>query len=415
MGKKYITADDVRYQLANLRQLTFEVTDACNLSCKYCAYGELYNDYDKRESSKLSLPAAKQLIDYLAALWGSEYNMSAKRNVYISFYGGEPLLNMPFIESVVDYVGKLDGRFRDFTFSMTTNALLLERYMDFLVKHGFVLLISLDGNEYNTSYRVSKGGKAAYSDIIRNLEALRNKYPDYFEQNVNFNAVLHNRNSVSEVYEFFKTHYDKIPSIGELNNMGIRPDKVELFRQTYRNSQESLHQSENYEKIEQDMFLKSATYQSVTNFIHQYSGFVFHSYTDLLFGKPKKTVPTGTCIPFSKRMFVTVNGKILPCERIGQQFALGKVTEGGGVELDLEGIAEKYNTYFAKLENQCSKCYKAESCIQCVFNLNQLDGSPVCYGFTDRQAFEAYRANQMGFLRRHPEEYYRIMEDVITD
>ena len=341
--------------------------------------------------------------------------MSAKRNVYISFYGGEPLLNMPFIESIVEYIGKLNCRFRDFTFSMTTNALLLERYMDFLVTNRFMLLISLDGDDYNTSYRVSKGDKPAYTDIIRNIDALRNKYPAYFEENVNFNAVLHNRNSVNEIYHFFKVRYNKVPSIGELNNMGIRPDKVELFQKTYRNSQESLLQSENYEKIEQDMFLKSATYQSVTNFIHQYSGFVFRSYTDLLLGKPKKTIPTGTCIPFSKRVFVTVNGKILPCERIGQQFALGKVTASMGVELDLEAIADTYNAYFAKLENQCSKCYKAESCIQCIFNLNQLDGSPVCYGFTNKQAFENYKANQISFLRQHPEEYYRIMEDVITD
>ena len=187
--------------------------------------------------------------------------MSAKRNVYISFYGGEPLLNMPFIESIVEYIGKLNCRFRDFTFSMTTNALLLERYMDFLVTNRFMLLISLDGDDYNTSYRVSKGDKPAYADIIRNIDALRNKYPAYFEQNVNFNAVLHNRNSVSEIYHFFKVRYK----------------------------------------------------------------------------------------------FVTVNGKILPSERIGQQFALGKVTASMGVELDLEAIADKYNAYFAKLENQCSK------------------------------------------------------------
>mgnify|MGYP000016599739 FL=1 len=197
--------------------------------------------------------------------------------------------------------------------------------------------------------------------------------------------------------------------------MGIRPDKVELFQKTYRNSQESLHQAENYEKIEQDMFLKSATYQTLTNFLHQYSGFVFRSYVDLQYGKPKKTIPTGTCIPFGKRMFVTVTGKILPCERIGQQFALGKVTADSGVELDLEAIADKYNTYYAKMENQCSKCYKAESCIQCIFNLNNLDTCPVCYGFTSKQAFEIYKAKQIDFLRKHPEEYYRIMENVMVE
>jgi len=35
--------DIVRNNLINLRQLTFEVTDACNLKCKYCGYGEFYD------------------------------------------------------------------------------------------------------------------------------------------------------------------------------------------------------------------------------------------------------------------------------------------------------------------------------------------------------------------------------------
>ena len=413
--KKYITVDDIRYQLANLRQLTFEVTDACNLRCEYCAYGDFYNDYDKRENKKISLPASIKLIDYLASLWNSEYNVSAKHNVFIGFYGGEPLLNMSFVEAVVEYIEQLPCRSRYFTFSMTTNAILLERYMDFLVKHDFNLLISLDGNEYNTSYRVDRFGKSAYADVIKNVDTLRYKYPDYFEQKVNFNAVLHNRNSVSEIYNFYKMHYNKIPSIGELNGTGIRPEKMELFRKTYRNSYESLHQSENYEQIEQDMFIKSASYQSVTNFIHQYSGFVFQNYTDLLLGKPKKTIPTGTCIPFGKKMFVTVNGKIMPCERIGQQYALGVVTEEMGVDLDFDAIANKYNTYYARLENQCSKCYRANSCIQCIFNLGNLEENPVCHGYTDKGAFETYKATQMDFLRKHPEEYYRIMEEVFID
>ena len=370
-----------------------------------------------RETTKkeIDLSASLKLIDYLADFWNSEQNISANRNVYISFYGGEPLLNMPFIQRVVDYIEHLPCPHRSFTFSMTTNAILLERYMDFLVEHNFALLISLDGNEYNTSYRVNNAGKPAYGQVIRNIDRLREKYPDYFEQRVNFNSVLHNRNSVSEIYSFFKTHYNKIPSIGELNNMGIRPDKIELFQKTYRNSYESLHQSENYEEIEKDMFIKSATYQTVTNFIHRYSGFVFHGYADLLLGRPKKTVPTGTCMPFGKRMYITVNGKIMPCERIGQQFTLGTITPESGVELDFEAIANTYNGYYAKLEKQCSKCYNAEACIQCIFNLRDLDSSPVCHGFMNEQTFASYKARQMTFLREHPEEYYRIMEEVLVN
>jgi len=415
MRKEYLTPTHIRYQLANLKQLTFEVTDACNLQCKYCGYGEMYNDYDERKNQKLDFVMAVKIIDYLVDLWNSEQNISANRNVYISFYGGEPLLNMPFIKNVVDYINNLKCPHRHFTFSMTTNAILLNRYMDYLVEHNFNLLISLDGNEHNTSYRVSKSNQSVFNQIIKNVNLLKEKHPCYFENKVNFNAVLHNRNSVAEIYHFFKEKYNKIPSIGELNNMGIREDKKDLFNTTYRNSYESLHQAENYEAIEQDMFIKSGTYQSVTTYLHRYSGFVYRNYTDLLFSRPPITIPTGTCIPFGKKMFVTVTGKIMPCERIGQQFALGRVSEKG-VELDIETIAAKYNAYYVKYDRLCSKCYTANSCIQCIFNLPDLENDcPVCYGYTNKQNFEIYKARQMDFLRKHPEEYYRIMEEVVIE
>lgn len=409
-----LTTDDIKYQLANLRQLTFEVTDACNLKCKYCSYGEFYNDYDDRHDKKLSIETAQKIIDYLSELWGSQYNMSDRSSIYISFYGGEPLLNMPFVKSIIDYIESSGIVNRQFTFSMTTNGTLLEDHIDYLVNKEVELLISLDGDEYSSSYRVNKDGRESYADVVRNVDVIRQRYPLYFEEKVNFNAVLHNRNSVAGIYNFIKKKYNKIASIGELNNMGIRPDKVEIFRQTYRNSRESLYQAENYEPIEKDMFMRSATYQTLTSFIHRHSGFVYHDYTDLLFGTREKRFPTGTCIPFSRKMFVTVNGKILPCERIGQQFALGHISELG-VNIDYEAIAQKYNSYFAKLDKQCSNCYNKNGCIQCVFNLNDLDVNPQCHGFMNQQQFLAYRNSQMDFLRRNPEDYYRIMEKVIIE
>ncbi|GHT19045.1 radical SAM peptide maturase [Bacteroidia bacterium] len=412
--KLHLTPAHIKYQLANLKQLTFEVTDACNLNCKYCAYGEFYNDYDKRENNYLSVNKAITLLKYLAEFWNSKQNISADRNVYISFYGGEPLLNMPFIEKIIDFVEKMNCKTRHFTFAMTTNAILLHKYIDFLVEKNFNLLVSLDGNEQNTSYRVDKAGLPAFEKIEKNIELLKVKYSDYFENKVNFNAVLHNRNSVAEIYGFFKKKYNKIPTVGELNDMGIRPDKQQLFIETYRNSYESLHQAENYTAIEKDMFVKSGTYQSVCTYLHQYTDFVYRDYNELLYGKFQKTVPTGTCMPFGKKMFVTVNGKLLPCERIGQQFSLGTVTDEK-VELDFEKIAEKYNCYFSKLENQCQHCYNQKACVQCIFNLENLDENPVCYGFMNEKSFAEYEANQLQFLQKNPEEYYRIMEEVIVE
>ncbi|GHT71583.1 hypothetical protein FACS1894155_12210 [Bacteroidia bacterium] len=258
MIKKYIQAKDIEYSLVNTPQITFEVTDACNLKCTYCGYGEFYSDYDTRENKILPVKKAMLLLNYLNNLWNSAQNTSLKKEVYISFYGGEPLMNMQFIRQVVDFVeNELEQQVRKFSFSMTTNAILLHKYMDYLVKHDFNLLISLDGNRDNTAYRIDKNGNPAFDRIIRNVNLLKDIYPNYFLKKVNFNAVLHNKNSVEEIYTFFKSNYNKIPSVGELNNTGIRPEKQGEFNRAYRNSTESLYQSENYSEIEKNMALRS--------------------------------------------------------------------------------------------------------------------------------------------------------------
>jgi len=69
----FLTPEHIKYQLSNLRQITFEITDACNLKCKYCSYGEFYNDYDKRENIDLPIEKAYAILDYLADFWQSPF------------------------------------------------------------------------------------------------------------------------------------------------------------------------------------------------------------------------------------------------------------------------------------------------------------------------------------------------------
>ena len=416
--KEYLKSGDIKKCLANTPQVTFEVTDACNLRCEYCGYGKFYSDYDDRKNQRLSIEKSIRFLDYLIDLWKSTLNTSINQNVYISFYGGEPLMNFSFIQSIVDHLLNANCNTRRFTFSMTTNAILLNRYMKYFIKHNFKLLISLDGNEYNTSYRIDNKGKNSFDRIVKNIDMLKEKDPKYFEENVDFNAVLHNRNSVDSIYAFFKKRYGKIPSIGELNSTGIREDMVEEFDKTYKSSTESLLQSEHYSEIEKDMFLKSPTYHSATVFLMQHSEFKYNDYNELLYGKTKEEflIPTGTCLPFAKKVFVTVNSKILPCERIGHQFALGHI-ENDRIELNFEAIAQKYNAYYTKMDTVCNKCHNKKACIQCIFNLADIDEdkTPKCLGFMDRKSFGMYKNTQYNFLARNPNAYYRIMNDVIME
>ena len=410
-----ITPAMVKDSIANLRQLVFEVTDACNLRCKYCGYGELYSDHDERHAQKMQFSTAKKTIDFLQEVWKDSKQEFTIKNIFISFYGGEPLLNMPFIRQVIEYVESLHIANRTIDYSMTTNAMLLDKYMDYLAEKKFHLLISLDGNKWNNSYRVTPGGESSFEKNIANVDKLKEKYPDYFEQYVNFNAVLHNRSTVDEVYHFIKDRYGKKPQITALNTTGIRPEKKDEFNRMFRNV--DLKQSENYEGLLDEMFMKSPEYYGACLFLQQYNKNVYRSYNDLFVSeKTLNFIPTGGCIPFSRKMFITVNGKLLACERIGQQYGLGTAFPDDDIELSYQSIADLYNNYFDKLRAQCKVCYMSQSCIQCMFNIDRFDSleKVACPGFTNKEKFGEYVGQKVSFIEQHPESYERVMEVVLA-
>jgi uncharacterized protein len=409
-----ISAQDVEYWVANTDQILFEVTDACNLKCKYCGFGEFYDDYEPRNNIALSPLKANTILNFMKPLWKGPLAASNRKSISIGFYGGEPLLNISLIKMVVMTIKNWDNSDR-FIFSMTTNAVLLIKNIEFLIENNFHLLISLDGNENNNGYRVDKQGRNSFSRVLKNVDQLVQKYPKYFEKNVNFNAVLHNKNSVSDIYDFIYKRYWKAPRIGELNDMGIRPDMRSEFNKTYRNFIESLNQSENYPEILSNIFMNLPPYKSVTRIIYFYSGYVYKTYNDLFDSKNEKIfIPTGTCFPFSKKIFVTTTGKLLPCERIGHQYTLGSVTDDK-VDLEFNNIADKYNNYYDKLNSQCSICYHDSICIQCIFNLKNLEEKPVCHGYMNKDVIAGYFSDNISFLEKHPLDYYRIMEKVVME
>lgn len=43
-----LTAFDILEYFTNTPQITFEITECCNLRCLYCGYGKLYTDKDPR-------------------------------------------------------------------------------------------------------------------------------------------------------------------------------------------------------------------------------------------------------------------------------------------------------------------------------------------------------------------------------
>jgi uncharacterized protein len=407
-----INSRTIENNVRNLSQLTFEVTDGCNLQCKYCGYGETYNGYDKREDKFLSIEKAITLLEYMKNMWQSKQSQSIRKKTYISFYGGEPLLNLPFIEKVVEWVNaeRASIPYCDFEFTMTTNAVLINRYIDYLVKHNFHILVSLDGDEYNDSYRVDHSGHPSFKRVMENVLAIQENYPDYFKENIRFNSVLHNRNSYDSIIRFFREKFDTQPSIAELNPMNIEDEK--RFLSMLNTKADSLRDSSNRKEVEETLFISNVATDALCTYVYHHSGNVFKTYNELLCVDRRNYIPTGTCLPFGKKMFVTVNGKILPCERISQNYSLGTVDETG-VHLDFEEVAAKYNRLYEKYIPQCKHCYHQHTCKQCMFYNPNLETTGICPYRMSQQAFNEYRECNLNYLREHPNLYQRIMKEVI--
>lgn len=409
----HIKKENIEYNLIHLPQLIFEVTDACNLRCKYCGYADLYEGYDKRENLKFPFIRAKQIVDYLHNIWSEHFEKDICTPISIGFYGGEPLLNVPFIQQVIEYLENLSPVGKKYHYNMTTNAVLLDKYMDFLVEKQFHILISLDGDENAQSYRIDAHGRNSFERVFKNIKLLQEKYPKYFEQYVMFNSVLHSKNCVEETYHFIKDIFGKVPIISPLNNSGIKSEKLEEFKRTYRNYSESIQQATNCESLKSELFIKTPETDSVLKYLYYISGNVFFRYNGFLLQKKNiQLPPTGTCIPFSKKMFITVKGKILQCEKINHEFSLGQVTDEG-VKLDFEAIAKQHNDYVFRYAKQCEKCGNRTACMQCVYQIDDIhDPNTRCHGFCTEAQKEKQNEQCLRYLSEHPELYKRLLNEV---
>lgn len=409
-----IEAESIKYNLQNLPQLVLEVTDACNLRCEYCGYASLYEGYDKREDRFMSFDMAKAILDYLFDIWKANYSVGVIRPVTIGFYGGEPLLNMDLIRQVVDYTEQQGCTGKKFVFNMTTNAMLLDRYADYLVEHEFRLLISLDGDKKGHSYRVDHQNNNSFERVFKNVKSLQAKYPTYFDKYVMFNSVLHNRNNVESIYKFIKSTFKKEASITQLTTTGINPNKRDEFLNIFRNYSESLMAANDCEALQEELFLQNPMTKAILDFIHNESGNVYSSYNHLL-TTPAHVIEnyTGTCMPFSKKLFVTVNGKILPCEKINQKYYLGTVDNN--IDLDLQSVANMYNCIVQTYKDQCELCGYRGKCRKCIYQDDGITSKKtVCSDCTSINDITTSKLQALKYLRSHPELYYKLITNAVV-
>ncbi|MEG0133566.1 MAG: radical SAM peptide maturase, CXXX-repeat target family [Clostridium sp.] len=158
-----------------VKNITFVVTEKCNLNCSYC--------YECHKTNKsMTKEIAKQAVDFIfdKELVNGYYDVKTSPAVILEFIGGEPLLEIDIMDYIVEYF-----KFRAFELnhpwatnymlSMTTNGVLFntEKVQKFVKKNQERLSIgiTIDGNKkLHDSCRVFHDGSGSYDIVEKSIK-----------------------------------------------------------------------------------------------------------------------------------------------------------------------------------------------------------------------------------------------------
>jgi|GEM_PF-2043442 len=138
------------------------ITDRCNLGCVYCKYADLTQIPEVRSTNTDRIE--RTLLELIRG----------KRQVRITFQGGEPLLMHHQIEHICTF---LTGGFPeiDFSFALQSNGTLFnDQILATLQRYDITVGITIDGPAIQHDLtRPFKNGKGSFAAITANLERLR--------------------------------------------------------------------------------------------------------------------------------------------------------------------------------------------------------------------------------------------------
>lgn len=342
----------------NVGQLTLQVTQKCNLDCEYCVYSENY--HNRHHADKwMTFETARKAIDYLVSHSADAEVLS------LGFYGGEPLLAFDLMKECTLYAEKVfEGR--RFLLNFTTNGTLLtEDKIDFLVEHGYTMMISLDGPEqvHNRHRKFVNSKIGSFELLMTNIEYMKKRYPVFFKENVSFNTVIDPQYPIAEICDF-ALHNETVKDstfMSSIVNDTYADKKVEdspEFTQEYA-----------YEKFKTFLMMTGRLDRSRISPIMREHFSRIRQMATMFERYPREELSYkghrgGPCIPGVRKLFVTVDGKFYTCERVSEDSQagyIGDLDQGIDIEkalsiLNIEKISSK----------RCRNCWAYSFCGLCI-------------------------------------------------
>jgi len=387
------TAEDIISSFSNTNHIIIEVTEKCNLSCKYCGFGENYNYFNKRNGKSIDFEHLKVFFDFLIKQRFSSNNFNNDASITVAFYGGEPLLNFKTIEKTVNYLSEFRNRIK-FKFDLITNGTLLQNKLDYFVSNRFNIFISLDGDKNHNEYRKFKNGEESFDIVKQLLVNIVENYPDFFSKNVHFISTLHNKNGNKAIRSYFHKEFNKTSIVLPLRIDGLKQNHKDNFIATFLNKDQEVLNDENYTSQNFDELIKDSNSE-----LNRLNSFIFNEYSNILLGDKKEGMITGTCYPFRNKIYITANGDLLPCDKIDYKYALATI-KSTHLDINFSRIANYYNVTFEKMLSMCSKCFRSINCSQCIFFINPENEIIKCDGFINKSEYKTISLNRINLLER---------------
>jgi uncharacterized protein len=160
------------------KNVTFIVTQECQLRCKYCYL------HGKNDQHRMPYRIAQRTIDYLLDAEDTIH----ESEVILDFIGGEPFLEIDLIDAVCDYFKKQSYLkshrwFEKYRFNFSTNGIdyhtkKVQRLIDKNREH-INVGITIDGTkDIHDLYRVYPDGSGSYGDVVKNISLWLQQFPD---------------------------------------------------------------------------------------------------------------------------------------------------------------------------------------------------------------------------------------------
>ena len=146
-----------------VKSLCFMTAHDCNMRCKYC-FGDT-GEYGG-ERQLMSKEVGRAAVEFIIN------NSGQRKHCEIDFFGGEPLINMPLVKDVTEYVRKREKETsKIFKLTLTTNGLALnDANIKWLNDNNISLVLSTDGRkETHDNMRPDAGGNPTYDRIMANF------------------------------------------------------------------------------------------------------------------------------------------------------------------------------------------------------------------------------------------------------